>query len=332
MKKAVMTGILILVLGIVVCGVSFALMGFTFGDFAAPKYETVTTECSGDFTKIVIQGKTENVSIRSIQEAYPDTRTPRVTCWENDWMKHTVTVEKETLTIRTVDTRKWYEHIGFNVSGTPEIVLYIPNVPYALDIETDTGDVEIKGPSLGSDIRIRTDTGDVSVQDAVGVNVSVQTSTGDIRWVYREAPPSPKKVNIVENLSLITSTGHIRVENAGCGGDLFLQVSTGKTQLENCRFANLESTGSTGDITLKDTVIAGSLSIRRSTGDVKLENSDAAEIHIQTETGDVTGSLLSPKIFFTETGTGKVQVPKSVSGGECGISTSTGNIKLEIKE
>ena len=42
--------------------------------------------------------------------------------------------------------------------------------------------------------------------------------------------------------------------------------------------------------------------------------------------------LLSPKIFFTETSTGKVQVPRSLSGGECGITTSTGDIKLEIAE
>ena len=331
MKKLIIAGILILVLGIVVCGVSFALMGFTFGDFTAQKYETVITEIDTDFTKIDIRGNTENIRIRRIEEADPDTRTPRVICSENDWLKHTVTVENDTLTIRSVDTRKWYEHIGINASGTPEILLYIPVFPYVLDIETDTGDVEIKDHSLGNDIRIRTDTGDVYVQDAVGVNVFVQTDTGDIRWTYREAPPA-KKVNIVGNLSLITSTGHIRVENAGCAGDLFLQVSTGKTLLENCRFANLESTGSTGDMTLKDTIVQGDLKIRRSTGNVKLEDCDAVGIRIQTDTGDVTGTLLSPKIFFTETSTGKVQVPRSLSGGECGITTSTGDIKLEIAE
>ncbi len=331
MKKLIIAGILILVLGIVVCGVSFALMGFTFGDFTAQKYETVITKIDTDFTKIDIRGNTENIRIRRIEEADPDTRTPRVICSENDWLKHTVTVENDTLTIRSVDTRKWYEHIGFNASGTPEILLYIPVFPYVLDIETDTGDVEIKDHSLGNDIRIRADTGDVYVQDAVGVNVFVQTDTGDIRWTYREAPPA-KKVNIVGNLSLITSTGHIRVENAGCAGDLFLQVSTGKTLLENCRFANLESTGSTGDMTLKDTIVQGDLKIRRSTGNVKLEDCDAGGIRIQTDTGDVTGTLLSPKIFFTETSTGKVQVPRSLSGGECGVTTSTGDIKLEIAE
>lgn len=331
MKKAVIVGILILALGLVVSGISFALMGFSFNSFAKEKYESVTTEIGTEFTAIDIRGNTENIRLCRIDQNFPETRTPRVVCSENSWLKHTVTVENDTLTIRSVDTRKWYDHIGINTSGTPEILLYIPAFPYVLDIETDTGDVEIKDHSLGNDIRIRTDTGDVYVQDAVGVNVSVQTDTGDIHWTYREAPPS-KKVNIVGNLSLITSTGHIRVENAGCAGDLFLQVSTGETLLENCRFANLESTGSTGDITLKDTIVQGDLKIQRSTGDVKLEDCDAGGIRIQTDTGDVTGTLLSPKVFFTETDTGKVQVPRSVTGGGCEITTSTGDIRMEITE
>ena len=326
MKKAVIVGILILALGLVVSGISFALMGFSFNSFAKEKYESVTTEIGTEFTAIDIRGNTENIRLCRIDQNFPETRTPRVVCSENSWLKHTVTVEDGTLTIRSVDTRKWYDHIGINVSGKPEIVLYIPVFPYVLDIETDTGDVEIQDNSLGNDIRIRTDTGDVYVQDAVGVNVSVQTDTGDIRWTYREAPPA-KKVNIVGNLSLITSTGHIRVENAGCAGDLFLQVSTGKTLLENCRFANLESTGSTGDMTLKDTIVQGDLKIRRSTGDVKLEDCDAGGIRIQTDTGDVKGTLLTGKVFRTKTDTGKVDVPYDTPGGTvCEITTNTGDI------
>ena len=45
MKKAVIVGILILALGLVVSGISFALMGFSFNSFAKEKYESVTTDC-----------------------------------------------------------------------------------------------------------------------------------------------------------------------------------------------------------------------------------------------------------------------------------------------
>ena len=333
MKKAVIVGILILALGLVVSGISFALMGFSFNSFAKEKYESVTTEIGTEFTAIDIRGNTENIRLCRIDQNFPETRTPRVVCSENSWLKHTVTVENDTLTIRSVDTRKWYDHIGISVSGKPEIVLYLPSIPYILNIESDTGDVEIIGSFLWSDVSIRTDTGDVYALDTIGVNISAQTSTGDIRWAYQEAPPIDRKAfNVLGDMSFTTSTGHIRAENVCCQGSVFIHVSTGKTQLDDFTCANLETTGSTGDITLKNTAIQGSLNIQRSTGDVKFEDSDAAVIHIETDTGDVTGTLLSPKVFFTETDTGKVQVPRSVTGGGCEITTSTGDIKLEITE
>ena len=49
-----------------------------------------------------------------------------------------------------------------------------------------------------------------------------------------------------------------------------------------------------------------------------------------TDTGEVKGTLRSEKIFFTESDTGKISVPKSVTGGRCEITTDTGDIEIEI--
>ena len=49
-----------------------------------------------------------------------------------------------------------------------------------------------------------------------------------------------------------------------------------------------------------------------------------------TCTGDVKGKLLTDKVFITETGTGHVDVPKTVTGGRCEVTTNTGDIELEI--
>ena len=64
---------------------------------------------------------------------------------------------------------------------------------------------------------------------------------------------------------------------------------------------------------------------------MRFENSDAAQISVKTSTGDVTGTLLSEKVFITETSTGTIRVPKTITGGKCEITTSTGNIKIDIK-
>jgi hypothetical protein len=324
MKKIVIIGLLILVVGIVVAGVSFAVMGFSFGGFNVEKYEAVTTEIGTDYTKIDIQAKIEDIRILRVDAKAP---TLRVVCSENSRLKHTVTVENDTLTIRTVENRKWYDHIGIFAAGKPEITLYIPDRPYDLQVQTETGDVEVCGRSPYGEVSIRTGTGDVRGWAEVSGSVTVQTSTGDILWM-REDTEDPRPLSMAGDLFFTTSTGEIRASSITCQGTAEIRVSTGDAWLGSFGCAALESTGSTGDITLTDTVVRGSLSIRRSTGDVRFERCDAGELHIPTSTGSVTGTLLTEKVFFPKTETGKVSVPKSTTGGECEITTSTGNIQI----
>ena len=66
-------------------------------------------------------------------------------------------------------------------------------------------------------------------------------------------------------------------------------------------------------------------------GSVTFESSDAEEIFVETDTGNVTGNLLTDKVFITHTDAGRIDVPKTVTGGKCEISTDTGDVKLDIK-
>ena len=74
------------------------------------------------------------------------------------------------------------------------------------------------------------------------------------------------------------------------------------------------------------------MDISLSTGDVNFNRSDALEIKVKVSTGDVTGNLLSPKIFYAETTTGKKDVPKTTVGGICEITTTTGDIIINMNE
>jgi DUF4097 and DUF4098 domain-containing protein YvlB len=81
---------------------------------------------------------------------------------------------------------------------------------------------------------------------------------------------------------------------------------------------------------MKNLTAKEKLSIERSTGDVIFEGCDAGEIYVKTDTGDVKGTLLSEKVFLTDTDTGKISVPKTITGGRCEVSTDTGDIELSI--
>ena len=132
-------------------------------------------------------------------------------------------------------------------------------------------------------------------------------------------------------MDLSVSTGQIDVIGVACSGDVTIQVSTGKCRLNDLSCRSLTTSGNTGDITLKNVIATERLSIKRTTGDVRLEKCDAAELSVETDTGNVIGTLRTEKIFLTKTTTGKIDVPKSTAGGRCEITTTTGNIKIDIE-
>ena len=171
-------------------------------------------------------------------------------------------------------------------------------------------------------IDISENTGNVTSYASALKTVKIKTTTGSIR---------------VENISvgaldLAVSTGKIVVSDATVEGDVKIKVSTGKTQMTDIKCKNLVSDGNTGEISLKSVIATEGFSIERSTGDVRFDGCDAAEISVKTNTGDVKGSLLTDKIFIVETNTGSVDVPRTVSGGKCEITTSTGDIGISIKQ
>lgn len=135
-----------------------------------------------------------------------------------------------------------------------------------------------------------------------------------------------------ESIDITTSTGDITLEGINAK-TIDLSVSTGNIDVVSvtCK-TTLKAKASTGNIVLKNTVASDGFGIETSTGNVRFENCDAANIKIKTSTGNVTGTLRSAKIFVAKTSTGSVSVPDTTSGGNCEITTSTGNINIKISE
>lgn len=56
----------------------------------------------------------------------------------------------------------------------------------------------------------------------------------------------------------------------------------------------------------------------------------AAECFLSCTSGSVKGTLLSDKIFLTDSGSGSIRVPRSTEGGTCEITTTSGSIRIDI--
>ena len=297
-KIWLITATALVTLGAILFAGVMAQYDWDFTKLSTVTYTTNTYEVSDEFDKISI-----NVDTTEIEFVPTENETCSIVSFEAEQVKHSATVQNGTLIISTVDTRKWYDHICIAL-GSPKMTVYLPQNEYAsLIIETDTGDINIPKDFAFDKIGIDGDTSDVSCFAPVANVLDIELSTGDIIIDSITA----------DQIKLTTTTGEIAINSVTAKNNIDIETDT-------------------GTITLKNVVATGTISIESDTGDVRFEGSDATEISVKTDTGDVTGTLLSEKVFITETSTGRINVPKTTSGGKCEITTATGDINISIKQ
>ncbi len=310
------TAACLVIVGLIIFAAAMSVNGWDFNRLATEKYVTNTYELNENFQNISFDTDTADITFM-----LDDTKQVRVVCFEEEGLKHFVKIEENTLKIGLVDERKWYEHIGINVHS-PKITVYLPKTEYSsLLVNESTGDIEIPKDFKFASVDISVSTGNVNLLSSASNFIKVKTSTGDIHT---------KDIQ-TETLDLSVSTGKITAQNIFCKGDFKIKVSTGKADIKNVSCDNLISNGNTGNFSLQNVIAKEKLSLERSTGDIKFDGCDANELLIKTDTGGVKGTLLSDKVFIVKSDTGSIDVPKTVSGGKCEITTDTGDIKIEIK-
>lgn len=291
-------------------------LGWDFTKLSTVQYETNIYDISEAFDRISM-----NTDTADIVFVLSDDGRCAVECYEQENAKHSVITKDGTLTVELMDERSVYDYIGIHI-GSPRITFYLPEAEYAaLIIRESTGSIKVPKNFSFQNVDISSSTGHIEFCASALALIKISTSTGDIR---------------VENVSagtldLSVSTGKATAAGVSCVGDITVDVSTGMTELTDVVCKNLTSSGNTGDISLKNVIAAEMLSIVRSTGDVSFDGCDANDIFVETDTGDVCGSLLSDKVFITEASTGRIDVPKTMTGGRCEISTDTGDIRIEVQ-
>ncbi len=319
MKKKTKTWILIaaslFIAGCILFGGVMSMLKWDFKKLSTVKYETNTHIISEEFREISLITDTADIHFQP-----SDDGKCKVICYEEESLKHSVYVQSNKLTIQINDERKWYDHIGINFN-TPKITVYLPLEAYDdLAVQSSTGDTEVAKEFTFKNIFIKTSTGHITNYASATEDLQIKTTTGSIRI----------DTISVGNLDLSVTTGKINARSVNCNEEFKIHVGTGDSKIIDTKCNTLISTGTTGDLTLKNVIAKGKISTKRTTGDVNFEQCDAAELYIKTTTGDVDGSLCSEKIFIVHTSTGDVTVPQTTTGGKCEISTSTGDININI--
>lgn len=295
-------------------GVMTAL-GWDFLALATVRYETNIHEIREDFDRLSLDVATADVTLAPSEDGLC-----RVECYETEKEGHTVTVEKDTLTVRSVNEKTMLDFVEMSFSS-PKITVYLPKKEYAaLSVRGATGDVKMPAGFQFGEVEASLSTGNVTFCAAASGTVDIRTGTGAI---------------VVENASagafrLAVSTGTVTVSNGNCAGETAVEVTTGRAMLTDFVGRSIVSRGKTGDAILKNVAVAEKIAVERTTGDVRLTRCDAGELSLKTDTGDVEGTLLSEKVFVVHSDTGRVEVPPSGTGGKCAVCTDTGDIRLEL--
>ncbi len=292
-KKWLIAAAILVVLGLISCGVAYAALGFNFNKLETAEYVTNTYEVSDPFNNINIKADTEKINL-----VYAKDGICKVVCVENVNDLHDVRVEDNNLKIsrKTVNGTTNFS-FGFNDQS---ITVYLPEYQYGnINIISDTGKVDIPVGFGFDNIEVKTDTGYIMCNASANQIASFTTDTGAIKLTEMNA----------DSMSIKSDTGYISLSDI-TSGDLNLKSDTGKVDLKN--------------------TIAGTLNVNTNTGSIKFDMSDADSIRASSDTGSITGTLLSDKIFKTQSDTGKITVPASGDGGDCELITNTGKIDIEV--
>lgn len=277
MKKStkiwLITATSLVALGCIMFSVAMTKIHWDFTKLSTVKYETNTYEVTDDFNSISML--TDTADILFVQS---DDKICKVVCYEMSDMKHTTTVQNNTLTINVTDEREWYDHIGITL-GSPKITVYLPKTEYdSLAIKEDTGDIEVPKDFKFGSIDISTSTGDITI---TGV-----TCEGDI-----VINVSTGKANLtdIKCKSFISdgSTGDISLKNVIATEKFSIERSTGDVKFDACDATEIWVETDTGDVTGK--LLSEKIFITQtSTGDVHVPKStNGGKCEITTSTGDI---------------------------------------------
>lgn len=314
-KKWIIAGIAILCTGLLICGASFAALGFNFRKLNTVKLVEETYAVNDEFKSIRIDADTEDI----LFELSSDKRC-KVVCYEEEDDRHNVRVENNTLMISKHDKNK--HDFGFSFAmESPKITVYLPNTSYQkLDIESDTGDTVIPKDFSFDSINVVLSTGDISCYASAEETVSIVNDTGDIK-IYDV---------LADEMKLTADTGDIIISSVTLTENMDITEDTGDVTIKDVTCKNLNCSGDSGDLTLTNVIASEEFRLESDTGDIIFNGCDAGSIYAKSDTGDITGTLLEEMIFVTETDTGDVNVPKTLNGGRCELTTDTGDIDIQL--
>lgn len=247
------------------------------------------------------------------------------------------------------------------VRHTPALEMYLPQSRYnSLEVNTVSGDVDLPSDFTFGTLGVTTVSGNVTVLAGIEGDADLETVSGDIEMkklqvqgAFRLETSSgnieAKNLQVQGTFRTETSSGDIRFETVDVGEELYCKSSSGNVTLMKLRAMDLTASASSGDVRLDtvsvkgklalniasgnmdlETCLAGSMKLHTASGDMELEDCDAGSLHLDTVSGDIEGQLRTGKDFDAASASGSIRIPASSKGGKCILRTLSGDIRMTV--
>ena len=277
-----------------------------------------TVDVNETFENLDIDVMTSNVTFKHAVDGQN-----KVEIVEKEKIHNDVKVENNTLKIKQVDDRKWYEKMfdwNWALDKLSVTVYVTENTFSAFNCSSHTGSIEVTSGFTFESLKAKSNTGSVRLNSDVTGSTICECDTGSV--TLSDLTTS--------SVYAVTHTGSINLTNVTVSGNITASDSTGTVNLNNVHCNNLDVECGTGSVNVNNSIAVGNMKIEASTGSIRFTSSDAASLNLKTSTGSIKGTLLTAKIFQAKSSTGSVRVPTSTTGGLCVAETTTGSIDLSI--
>ena len=298
MKTALIIALILLLVGALLIGASFALLQKN------PMKENNASGTVYSYGMDCLPKEIQITTMSSRVEIYPITGDEwRVECEESETLYHTVEVVDGVLTIKQVgDEQKWYEYISiFNGFQGPGVIVYLPVGVYnSLNIQTVSGSIKVEEGFTFEGANLKSTSSSIYCASHIAGDLHVKNTSGSITVI------------------------------GGVDGNLMVAGVSGGIEIKNATPTSVTIKNTSGGIDLINVVCSGSCKIENGSSSIELKNCDAASFDLKTVSGGIRASILSGKTYDCHSTSGGVHVPENTEGGTFKAKTTSGGIRVEV--
>ena len=260
-KGLLITGILLLILGVGITAVAATQINFEeefYGFFSDPTLEE-KHQTFGAIQKITYDGSDENLEI-----VY-STEENNFTYYEGDYLTYDIQYDEEAKELHIIQNHSFsFIHFSFGFANK-KAVLAINSELEELLVDTGAGNIGLKG------LTVKTTKLDVSASNLKLENMTIQTldilsSAGNVNLHHVTA----------ETAKFDLKAGNLKIEESNLESST-IDVSAGNVNLMNCKVETLDAKLSAGNLHFKgDILVHGDVKLSAGNLELKLARTQAS--------------------------------------------------------